>query len=330
MTIGSSACHNAGRVSELMETTAIVFNKPGSLGLQSLQLEEPGPDDVVVESLWSGISTGTEKRFFDGSMPAFPGMTYPLVPGYETVGRVVQAGPDCGMAPGALVFVPGARCYREAAGLFGATASHIVVAAKRVTPIGEEMMETGTLLSLAATAHHALALPGAEPPRLVIGHGLLGRLIARIMLALGHPAPVVWETNAARRTGADGYEVVEPLDSDPRRFETVLDASGDPQIVDAAVRVLKPGGEITLAGFYGDKLSFHFAPAFMREARFRVSAEFTPPDVAAVLGLVRSGKLSLQRLISHRMPAASAKSAYATAFLDPGCLKMVLNWRTLQ
>lgn len=313
-----------------METTAVVFNKPKSLGLQSLHLTEPEAGDVVVESLWSGISTGTEKLFFDGLMPAFPGMAYPLVPGYETVGRVVDAGPESGIAENTLVFVPGARCYRDAAGLFGATAERIVVTGKRVTPIDEGMAETGTLLSLAATAHHALALPGARVPQLVIGHGLLGRLIARTMMALGHPAPVVWEKNVTRRTGDFGYEVSEPNDRQTTRFGAIIDASGDPAILDTAIRLLEPGGEITLAGFYGEELSFRFAPAFMREARFRIAAEFTPTDVKAVLGLVRSGHLSLHQLISHRLPASAAKSAYATAFLDPGCLKMVLDWRTLQ
>jgi 3-hydroxyethyl bacteriochlorophyllide a dehydrogenase len=55
-------------------------------------LADPGADDVVVKSTWSGISAGTEKLLFEGRMPAFPGMGYPLVPGYETVGRVVSVG----------------------------------------------------------------------------------------------------------------------------------------------------------------------------------------------------------------------------------------------
>jgi 3-hydroxyethyl bacteriochlorophyllide a dehydrogenase len=65
---------------------------------------------VVVDIDWSGISTGTEKLLWSGRMPPFPGMGYPLVPGYESVGRVVQAGPASGTA-GRAVFVPGRRCF---------------------------------------------------------------------------------------------------------------------------------------------------------------------------------------------------------------------------
>jgi 3-hydroxyethyl bacteriochlorophyllide a dehydrogenase len=75
-----------------MHTQAVVFQQPHRIGLQSLDVADPGADDVVVKSTWSGISAGTEKLLFEGRMPAFPGMGYPLVPGYETVGRVVSVG----------------------------------------------------------------------------------------------------------------------------------------------------------------------------------------------------------------------------------------------
>ncbi len=51
---------------------------------------------------------------------------------------------------------------------------------------------------------------------------------------------------------------------------------------------LRPGGEIVLAGFYSDALSFAFPPAFMREARIRVAAEWQPADLDAVRGLIES------------------------------------------
>jgi pyridoxal phosphate enzyme (YggS family) len=46
-------------------------------------------------------------------MPSFPGMGYPLVPGYESVGVVTQAGPGSHLREGERVFVPGARCFGE-------------------------------------------------------------------------------------------------------------------------------------------------------------------------------------------------------------------------
>ena len=71
-----------------METVAVVLEQPGKLALRTLALQEPGADDIVVDALWSGISSGTERLLWAGRMPDFPGMGYPLVPGYETVGIV--------------------------------------------------------------------------------------------------------------------------------------------------------------------------------------------------------------------------------------------------
>ena len=86
--------------------------------------------------------------------------------------------------------------------------------------------------------------------------------------------------------------------------------------------------EVVLAGFY-DRLSFAFPPAFLREARMRVAAEFTPADIAAVLALIETGLLELDGLISHTRPAGEAMDAYPQAFTDPDCVKMVLDWRAL-
>jgi 3-hydroxyethyl bacteriochlorophyllide a dehydrogenase len=66
----------------------------------------------------------------------------------------------------------------------------------------------------------------------------------------------------------------------------------------------------------------------MREARLRVAAEWREPDLAAVRGLVDAGRLSLDGLVTHRCDAARAEHAYRTAFGDPRCLKMVLDWRS--
>ena len=74
-----------------MHTEAIMIAKPGEIGLERLALTGRGEDDLLVETLFSGVSSGTERLLFEGRMPPFPGLSYPLIPGYETVGKVVEA-----------------------------------------------------------------------------------------------------------------------------------------------------------------------------------------------------------------------------------------------
>ena len=205
----------------------------------------------------------------------------------------------------------------------------MVVPGARVVPIGDALGEQGVLLALAATAYHAVAAPGAGLPDLIVGHGVLGRLLARLVVAQGG-APVVWERNAERANGSTGYAVTDP-EADPRRdYRCICDVSGDSAILDTLIARLAPGGEIVLAGFYSDRVSFAFPPAFMREARIRIAAEWREPDLLASRQMVEAGRLSLDGLITHRRDASQAEAAYRTAFGDPGCLKMVLDWRGIE
>ena len=64
----------------------------------------------------------------------------------------------------------------------------------------------------------------------------------------------------------------------------------------------------------------------LRELRRRVAAEWTPADLSAVAVEIESGALSLDGLITHRAPAREAEAAYRTAFSDPSCLKLLLDW----
>jgi 3-hydroxyethyl bacteriochlorophyllide a dehydrogenase len=309
-----------------VHTTAVILKGPRDLSVDRLPLSEPGVGDLVVDITHSGISTGTEKLFWTGEMPPFPGMGYPLVPGYEAAGEVVEAGSMTGFKVGERVFVPGANCYDGAFGLFGGATRRLVTDSTRVTRIDPGFGPEGALLALAATARHAMAGLNKAVPDLIVGHGVLGRLLARLTIAAGAPAPTVWEIDPERRKGAQGYEVIDPATDDCHDYRSIYDASGNGALLNDLVGRIRKGGEIVLAGFYTQPLSFAFPPAFMKEARFRVAAEWTREDLIATRALVESGALSLHDLITHTADARDATVAYETAFDDPSCLKMILNW----
>ena len=311
-----------------MQTNAVVLNAPKTLSLETVELTNPGPEDLVVEIAHSGISTGTEKLFWSGDMPPFPGMGYPLIPGYEASGEVVEAGANSRYKVGDHVFVPGANCYDGVFGLFGGATRRLVTDQERVTRIDPAHGAEGALLALAATARHAMAGLDKAVPDLIVGHGVLGRLLARLTLAAGAPAPTVWEIDPDRATGAEGYEVVHPDKDERRDYSSIYDASGNGGLLNDLVGRISKGGEIVLAGFYTAPLQFSFPPAFMKEARFRVAAEWARDDLTATRTLVENGALSLDGLITHQAAASDAPGAYRTAFEDPACLKMILNWET--
>ena len=309
-----------------MQAHSIVIKQPKQVSLVKLRIDEMGQEDVVVEMEYSGISTGTEKLIWSGTMPQFPGMGYPLVPGYESVGRITHAGEKSALHVGQRVFVPGAKCYGEVKGLFGGASSHVVIPYQRLTVLDDDFGEEAILLALAATAYHVTEGKPEAQPDLIIGHGVVGRLLARIAMAKGK-TPVVWENNSIRMSGATGYQVIHPKDDDCHQYGVICDASGDSSLINNLISRIRPKGEIVLAGFYDQAISYMFAPAFMREMRMRIAAQWQPKDIEEVYQLIRSKQLALDGLITHTSEPQHADSAYQSAFNDMQCLKMTLNWR---
>ena len=138
-----------------MHSTAVLMSGPKDIALRAVDLIAPGAADVVVKVAYSGISTGTEKLFWSGTMPPFPGMGYPLVPGYEAAGEVVEAGPESGLRVGDTVFVPGANCYQAGQdgpvrGLFGAASQYLVTAGARTARLNTGHLDAGWGAEVAA------------------------------------------------------------------------------------------------------------------------------------------------------------------------------------
>ena len=311
-----------------MITKAVVMSEPGSLSIQPVDLKSPSKEDIVIDINYSGISTGTEKLFYNGKMPQFPGMGYPLVPGYESTGEVVQAPKDSNLKIGDVVFVPGADCYSGSVkSLFGGAAQMIISSPNRLIKIDPTMGCNGALFALAATARHAIAGFGNKMPDVIVGHGVLGRLLARLVMLAGEKPPIVWEKNILRHSGATDYEVVLPEYDERSDYDCIFDVSGDSEILDSLIGRVRKGGEVVLAGFYPDRIGFGFAQAFLKEVSLRVSAEFTPEDVATTKLLIEDGSLSFDGLISDVYSAKNANKAYNIAFNNAECLKMVLDWR---
>jgi len=298
--------------------------------LQALELPQVQAGQLELAVQYSGISTDAERMLWDGSMSAFTGVGYPLIPGFETVGQVVKAPQGGKIKEGDMVFVPGANCFSGVKSMSGGAASRLVVSDQIVVPVSDVLGVDAVLLALAATAYHAVSGGGVHapftPPDLIIGHGVMGRLLARLTVAAGCPAPTVWETQAELAAGAQGYEVIRPEDDLRKDYKAIYHMNGDTFNLDFLIQRIRPGGEVVLAGLYKHGLQFSYSAAFSREAQIRVSSEWKRPDLLAVNELVNRGQLSLKGLVTHVQAFQSANAAYETAFGDITCLKMVLDW----
>ena len=186
--------------------------------------------------------------------------------------------PAPGARVGERVFVPGANCFGDVRGLFGGAAARLVVPGRARHPRRRATSaSSGVLLALAATAYHAIvrrrrathARPDRRPRRARPPAGAPGRARRRA------PHRRSGRRNPQRAQGADGLRVVDPAERHaPRLPLRSTTSAATPTLLDTLIARLAPGGEIVLAGFYSEPLSFAFPPAFMREARIRVAAEW--------------------------------------------------------
>jgi 3-hydroxyethyl bacteriochlorophyllide a dehydrogenase len=248
------------------------------------------------------------------------------------VGTIVNMGAEVsGLQKGDQVFLPGSYAFQGVQNIFGGSGARLIAKHDRAVKLDPSLGNKGVLLALAATAHHVFTV-GREGaplayPDLIIGHGIMGRLLARMVVAAGHPAPVVWETQPIRQAGAIGYDVIHPEEDTRKDYRCICDVSGDAAILNRVIAKMAPGGEVVLAGFYKQDLSFAYAPAFMREACIRIAAQWKKHDLDAVTAMFHDGSLPLDGLITHTEKATHAQHAYEVAFSDPQCLKMVIDWR---
>ena len=100
-----------------MKSHAVVFTGPNQVAFQELDSPEPGPEDLVIDVHHSWISNGTEGSFLRGERlsgdvawrPGDPA-PFPMVAGYQKVGRVAHVGAAVtGFAPGDWVFASMSR-----------------------------------------------------------------------------------------------------------------------------------------------------------------------------------------------------------------------------
>jgi bacteriochlorophyllide a dehydrogenase len=319
-------------------TTAIVIPEPHRLELREVELTAPGPDDLVIRTAYTSISAGTERMLLAGRMP-HPMLAFPVIPGYETVGRIVGAGASVEASwEGRWVYAGGARCYAGVNPAWGGQSATLIADHRRVVPLDGMEPRLGVLLALSATALHGVdllvgdqraAADGLTGRRvLVLGQGPVGQLAARIARARGawvavaDRAPSRLERSQAHLAlnvaGSALAEVGEPVDA-------IVEATGSMGALAEALPLLASDGSILLLGYY-DELHLPYMPLFLKQARLLTAREWAPGDLARSRDLIATGALDVAGLITHTFAVAEYDEAYRVALDEPECLKLVMEW----
>ncbi len=235
------------------EASAFWIFGPGQGALRAEPIKEPGRDEVLVETLATGISRGTETLVFQGLVPESQhekmrapfqegDFHFPLKNGYASVGRVIK-GP--GELAGERVFCLHPHQDRYVVPL------DAVVPVPKTVPSGRAV--------LAANMETALNALWDAPPRIgeriaVIGCGVIGALVAR--LAADHPGVQVQMIDINPEKDAMARALDLPFaapDDAGGDFDMVIHASGHPDGLRTAFRLAGFEARIIDLSWYGDR-----------------------------------------------------------------------------
>jgi 2-desacetyl-2-hydroxyethyl bacteriochlorophyllide A dehydrogenase len=251
--VGDSLAQVSGKVMPVqVDAHAFWLRAPGSAEIRSVTLPEPGPDDVVVRTIVSGISRGTETLVFRGRVPPsqydamrapfqegeFPG---PVKYGYLNVGAVERG--------------PGELCGRTVFCLYPHQTAYVVPAGA-VTLVPEGMPHARAVLAgIVETAINALwdAAPLLGDCVTVVGAGMVGCCVA--CLLRGFPAVKVTlvdiDPSRADVAAALGVEFALP-DGAVGARDLVVHASATSEGLQRSLDLLAPEGTVIDLSWYGD------------------------------------------------------------------------------
>jgi 2-desacetyl-2-hydroxyethyl bacteriochlorophyllide A dehydrogenase len=322
---------------------AVVFEAPRRIAVLPVDLRPPGEGEVLVRTLWSGISAGTEMLAYRGEIdPALAldetigalggSFTFPFRYGYSCVGRAAR--PGRGVSEGQLVFA------------FHPHQDAFVVATDDVVALDDVEPRLATLLPLVETALQVAldAGPVLERPVAVIGLGAVG-ILSGLMLRRAGARVVGIEPIGARRAiaAAVGLSSVAPDDAAdamagdaPAGLPLVVEASGRPEALRAALPLLAHEGEVLVVSWYGTKdvrlplgAEFHRRRLHIRSTQVSsipaVLAATWSRDRRRAVARELLHELPLAPLATHSYPFERAGEAFAAVDRgDPGMVHAAL------
>ncbi|MGQ9805618.1 MAG: chlorophyll synthesis pathway protein BchC [Chlorobiales bacterium] len=323
-----------------MKSKAVVFYAPEALEVREVELREPGSDDVVIETYWTSVSAGTEKMLFQGKLPPMQMTSYPVIPGYETVGKIIQCGenvPDSAL--NTFVYVSGSLGYVDVNAAWGGASALIVSPFHKTIRVDSiSNVWLGLALPLGATALHAVDLAEVSRKKvLVLGQGAVGLLVVELAKHFGAELVVATDLNSERlaqssaniRVHIDNpaadHNMTDALSG--MLCDVMIDCTGSMKAIEQSFAHLVMNAKVILAGFY-QRIDLPYHMAFMKELTFVATKQWRLGDLERVRDLIAREKINAKKIFTHHSSVFNGiQEAYQTAFNDPTCLKMVLNWK---
>lgn len=317
-----------------MKTQTLIFTAPRRLEIIERELPPLGEAEVLVQTLVSAISPGTEMLVYRGQFPArmddstdaiSAGLSYPCAYGYACVGKIIETGKGVNRElQNRLVFA------------FHPHASHFIAHPSSLITLPENIsIETACFLPNMETAVNLVqdAAPLLGERALVLGQGIVGLLVSALLRQFPLETLAATDFYPLRRAASQALGVHFCLDAGrpdldaalrqilPSGADLTLEVSGSPLALDTAIQHTAYSGRIVIGSWYGEKkaaidLGGRFHRSRIRLLSSQVSA--ISPELSARWDKSRRfsvawdalAKIQPEQWITRRFPLEKANEAY--------------------
>ncbi len=308
----------------------LTFIAPRQVEIREEPLPPLGADDVLVQTVCSAISAGSELLIYRGQFPReladshdalSSGLKYPLAYGYACVGRVIEAGPHVDPEwVGRFVFS------------FQPHTTHFIARPEALFPVPEGLTpEAACFLPNMETAVNLIqdAAPILGERALVLGQGVIGLLTASLLAEFPLDRLATADHFEVRRKalGLRSFDSSQPDFRDqvraylPDGADLTLEVSGAPSALDDAIALTRFSGRVVIGSWYGEKrTALDLGGAFHRSRIQLVSSQVSTiaPALSARWDKSRRfevawqalGRIRPERWITQRFPLDRAAEAY--------------------
>ena len=326
---------------------SIMIERPNEISLLERDVPEPGPGQLMIQVMASGIC-GTDLHIYRGEYMG----NYPVIPGHEFSGIVAATGSGVTrFNVGDRVAVePNIACDNcvnclnnrqnfclnwQAIGvtLPGGMEEYVIVPERAAFPIGSLPFEIGAFMEPLSCVVHGVerANIGLADHVAIFGAGPIGNLMIQMARIQGAAQITVLEINPgradlARQLGAD--RVVSSFDDlQPELYDIVIDATGAIPVMNRTVDYVRKGGTVLLFGVPPSGRNLEVEGFKIFRKGLTVLSSFTSVrNSFQAVNLLQSGQVKVDSLISHRLPLQEMPHALELIeSRDPAVKKVIVQ-----
>ncbi len=331
---------------------ASVLRAAGDLGVEERPVPTPGPHEVLVRIASVGVC-GSDVHYYEHGRIGSYEVTAPLVLGHESSGTVeavgeavtrLQPGDRVSLEPG----VPDLSCIQCLAGRYnlcedmrfhatppydGSFAEYVVHHELFAHAVPDSMSDDAAALleplSVALWACQKGQVTAGSRV-LVTGVGPVGLLVVQVARALGATEVTASDVNEerlelARTMGAT--RVVDPTRDNAapeHRPDVLLDCSGNPGAIRAAIDLVAPAGHVVLVGMGGAEYPMPMSTVQERELVVTGTFRYAHTWPTAI-ALASSGAIELDQLVTSHHGIEQISDALTIARRDPTSIKPIVH-----